>query len=204
MDTILTLFKLLVLVCIVKINNPYAERQEYKMKVTLIMAITVDGKIGKDPDHFPDWTGKEDKRLFKTITQKAGVVIMGSKTFDTIGSPLPGRKNIVLTRRRDRLSKWPNLVFTEQSPKEILNGLQKDGFSDVVLAGGAGINMLFARANLIDEIIVTIAPKIFGAGISLFEGEIDLALALEDVKKLGKDLILARYSVIKDSDQRLG
>ncbi|OQY07046.1 MAG: dihydrofolate reductase [Desulfobacteraceae bacterium 4572_123] len=174
------------------------------MKVTLIMAITVDGKIGKDPDHFPDWTGKEDKRLFKTITQKAGVVIMGSKTFDTIGSPLPGRKNIVLTRRRDRLSKWPNLVFTEQSPKEILNGLQKDGFSDVVLAGGAGINMLFARANLIDEIIVTIAPKIFGAGISLFEGEIDLALALEDVKKLGKDLILARYSVIKDSDQRLG
>ncbi|MBW2593054.1 MAG: dihydrofolate reductase [Deltaproteobacteria bacterium] len=168
------------------------------MKVTLLMAITVDGKIGKDSDHFPDWTGKEDKQLFKKITQKAGVLIMGSKTFDTIGSPLPGRKNIVLTRRRDRLSTWPNLVFTGQEPKEILKGLQKDGFSEVVLAGGATINGLFAKAHLIDEIIVTIAPKIFGTGISLFPEKIDLALTLEDVKRMGKDLIIARYSVINE------
>lgn len=172
--------------------------QDNKMKVTLLMAITVDGKIGKDPDHFSDWTGKEDKRLFKQITQKAGAVIMGSKTFDTIGSPLPGRKNIVLTRRRDRLSKWPNLVFTRQEPKKILNDLQKDGFSEVILAGGATINGLFAGAHLIDEIIITIVPKIFGTGISLFSNEIDLALTLKDVKKMGKDLILARYSVIRD------
>ncbi len=169
-----------------------------KMKATLLMAITVDGKIGKGPNHFPDWTGKEDKQLFKKITQKAGVIIMGSKTFDTIGHPLPGRKNIVLTRRHDRLSKWPNLVFTDQEPKEILNGLQKDGFSEVMLAGGATINGLFAKANLIDEILLTIAPKIFGTGITLFPEKIELDLTLEDVKKLGKDMILARYSVTKD------
>jgi dihydrofolate reductase len=35
------------------------------MKVTLVMALTVDGKIGKSPEHFPDWTGKEDKRIFR-------------------------------------------------------------------------------------------------------------------------------------------
>ena len=168
------------------------------MKVTLLMAITVDGKTGKNPDHFPDWTGKEDKHLFREITEKAGAVIMGSKTFDTMGSPLPGRKNIVLTRRRDRLSKWPNLVFTGQEPGEILNGLQQDGFSEVILAGGATINLLFAKARLIDEIIVTIVPKIFGTGISLFPEKIDLSLSLYDVKRIGKDLIMARYSVIRD------
>ena len=167
------------------------------MKVTLLMAITLDGKIGKDPDHFPDWTGKEDKQLFKKITQKAGVVIMGSKTFDTIGKPLPGRKNIVLTRRPDRVSTWPNLVFTGQDPKEILNGLEQEGFSEAILAGGAKINLLFARANLIDDILITIVPRIFGAGISLFPEKIDLPLALEDLKTMGKGMILARYSVIK-------
>ena len=167
------------------------------MKVTLLMAITLDGKIGKDPDHFPDWTGREDKQLFKKITQKAGVVIMGSKTFDTIGKPLPGRKNIVLTRRPDRVSTWPNLVFTGQDPKEILNGLEQEGFSEAILAGGAKINLLFARANLIDDILITIVPRIFGAGISLFPEKIDLPLALEDLKTMGKGMILARYSVIK-------
>ncbi len=155
------------------------------MKVTLLMAITLDGKIGKDPDHFPDWTGKEDKQLFKKITQKAGVVIMGSKTFDTIGNPLPGRKNIVLTRRSDRVSTWPNLVFTGQDPKKILNGLEQEGFSEAILAGGATINLLFARANLIDDILITIVPRIFGAGISLFPEKIDLPLALEGLKTMG-------------------
>ncbi|RLC27607.1 MAG: dihydrofolate reductase, partial [Deltaproteobacteria bacterium] len=101
-------------------------------------------------------------------------------------------------RRRDRLSKWSNLVFTGQEPGEILNGLQQDGFSEVILAGGATINLLFAKARLIDEIIVTIVPKIFGTGISLFPEKIDLSLSLYDVKRIGKDLIMARYSVIRD------
>ena len=74
------------------------------MKVIVLMALTLDGRIGKSRDHFPDWTGKADKRLFVTLTKRAGALIMGSRTFDTIGTPLPGRKNIVMTRNRDRKS----------------------------------------------------------------------------------------------------
>jgi len=68
------------------------------MKVTLLMALTADGLIGKDDAHLTDWTATEDKKLFKSFTQKAGVVIMGSKTFETLDRPLPGRKVIILTR----------------------------------------------------------------------------------------------------------
>ncbi len=142
------------------------------MKLTMLMAMTLDGKIGKNPDHFPDWTGKADKKLFVELTRKAGVVIMGSKTFDTIGIPLPGRKNIILTRDKSRKSEWDNLLFTDASPKEIVANLEKEGFSEAILAGGAKINSLFAEENLIDEIIVTISPKIFGTGMSLFSSEI--------------------------------
>ena len=55
------------------------------MKVVLLMATTVDGIIAKDVDEFIDWTGKEDKKYFVKITKEAGVVIMGSTTYKTIG-----------------------------------------------------------------------------------------------------------------------
>jgi dihydrofolate reductase len=62
------------------------------MKVTLIMAMTADGKIARHNRHFPNWTGRADKRMFKQLTTQAGVVIMGSGTFATIGKD---RKSVV-------------------------------------------------------------------------------------------------------------
>jgi dihydrofolate reductase len=167
------------------------------MNVTLLMALTLDGKIAKDSNHYPDWTGTEDKKLFAEISKKAGVVLMGSKTFDTFGSPLPNRKNIVLTRNKNRISEWDNLVYTDKGPSEILKDLEKEGYPDVILAGGAIINSLFAKENLIDEVIVSISPKIFGRGISLFTEDISLDLELKDVKRVGADLVCLKYKVIK-------
>ncbi len=125
----------------------------------MLMAQSLDGKIAKDSNHFPDWTGREDKKLFVRITKRAGVVIMGSKTFDTIGTPLPNRRNIVMTRNKSRKSHWENLVFTDKSPGEILGRLYRDGFNEVILAGGAIINGLLWKDRLIDEIIVSITPN---------------------------------------------
>ena len=166
------------------------------MKVILLMAMTLDGKIARDERHFPDWTGSDDKKLFVRITKKAGVIIMGSKTFDTIGEPLPERKNIVLTRDRSRESKQADLVFTGRPPGSILRDLEKEGYNEVVLAGGSIVNSLFARANLIDEIVITIAPRVFGTGISLFADELDLQLELMEVEKLDSKHVLLKYRVI--------
>jgi dihydrofolate reductase len=67
------------------------------MKITMIMATTVDGKIAKTSTHFPDWTSKEDKQFFAKESKKAGVIIMGGKTFDTFPRPLKERLNAVVT-----------------------------------------------------------------------------------------------------------
>jgi len=166
------------------------------VKVTLMMALTLDGKIGRSADHFPDWTGKEDKQLFVDITRRAGVIIMGSRTFFTIGKPLPGRKNIVLTRDSSRSSDDPDLVFTSDSPKDVLADLEKEGYQEAILAGGALINSLFAKDNLIDEVVVTISPLIFGQGLSLFREEVAMELELLDMEKLGQDLVFLRYRVL--------
>ena len=166
------------------------------MKVTLMMAITLDGRIGKSPDHFPDWTGKADKKLFVALTKRAGALIMGSKTFDTIGKPLPGRKNVIMSRNKTRKSEWDNLVFTDASPRDILKNLETEGFSEVILAGGALVNSLFAEEKLIDEIIVTISPQIFGVGMSLFAEEISMELELRTMEKLDRHRVCLTYGVV--------
>ena len=167
------------------------------MKVVLLMALTADGMIARDPNHFPDWTSRQDKVMFKQVTQKAGVIIMGSRTYDAIGKPLPGRRNIVLTRNKQRRSSHPELVYTDSEPAALLKRLNTEGFAEVILAGGATINTLFARQGLIDEIQVTYSPKVFGQGLNLFAGELSMDLQLLAYEQLGSDELLVRYRVCK-------
>jgi len=165
------------------------------MKTILVMATTLDGKIGRCPSHLVDWSGKDDKKLFVRITRDAGVIILGANTFDTIGKPLPGRKNIVLTRNKTRISNGEDLIFTDRSPAQILKELQTQGFQTVILIGGSQVNSLFLKEKLIDEIHVTIVPRIFGNGLSMFSEETDVKLDLVSTKELGKGHILLKYRV---------
>jgi dihydrofolate reductase len=121
---------------------------------------------------------------------------MGSATYDTIGRPLPGRKNIVLTRKSDRSSNRDNLVFTNQKPIEILKDLESEGFDHVILIGGAKINYLFAREGLIDEMILTYCPKIFGTGLAVFSDEILMDLNLLSVEQLDENVFCVHYEVL--------
>ncbi len=165
------------------------------MKVTLLMAITLDGKIAQSSDHFPDWTGPADKKFFAERTKQAGCLVMGSKTYDTIGRPLPSRKNVIMTRSV-RASEHENLVFTSDTPQQILDSLSAEGFEEVVLCGGAQINTVWAQAGLIDEIILTISPLVFGSGLDLFAGKIDLTLELQELTTLDDNLVCVRYKVV--------
>jgi dihydrofolate reductase len=170
------------------------------MKIILLMAMTADGMIAKNSMQPVDWTGKEDKQYFVRITREAGVMIMGSKTFDTIGRVLPGRKNIVMTRDKKRQSNDPDLMFTDQAPVQIVNDLALQGFTSVALIGGSVVNTLFIKERLIDEIHVTLVPRLFGKGLALFSESLDIELELLDVEKITKAHVLLKYKVIKPQD----
>jgi len=165
------------------------------MKVTMMMAITADGMIARDQAHFPDWTCPADKKMFKERTQKAGVVIFGSRTFETIGKPLRGRLNIVLTRHTERYQSAENLLFSSASPERVLKDLAQRGFEEAVLAGGSIINTLFMKAWLINEVVLTVAPQIFGHGLTLFSEPCDVNLHLLEVQKLDSHFVVLRYRV---------
>jgi dihydrofolate reductase len=80
-------------------------------EIVLVVAVAANGVIGKDgamPWHLP-----ADLRHFKRLTT-GKPVLMGRKTFQSIGKPLPGRHNIVLTRdtawAADGVTVVPNLA----------------------------------------------------------------------------------------------
>ena len=166
------------------------------MHISLMVAITVDGKIARASNHYPDWTGKADKQLYVEITRKAGVMIMGSTTFDIIGRVLPGRKTVVMTRNPDRRSDHDDLVFTQAPPEQIISDLASQGYQEAILVGGAKINTVFAEKGLIDELILTISPHAFGTGLSIFSETVDLKLALKKFWQLDEDTLCLRYRVI--------
>ena len=161
--------------------------------------MTADGYIAKDENHTPmQWTSPEDKKLFRQMTKAAGVVVMGRKTYDTIGAPLPGRLNIVLTsQQRDD---QPNVLEHKNGNlQDILNELQGRGFKEVIVAGGTAVNTAFLKANLIDEIHLTIEPLLFGSGLRLFE-EVreDKRLQILQTDTLNDHTIHIIYKVIKE------
>jgi dihydrofolate reductase len=66
------------------------------MTISLIVAVAENGVIGKKGTVLP-WRLPADLAHFKELTM-GHTIIMGRKTYDTIGRPLPGRQNIVISR----------------------------------------------------------------------------------------------------------
>ena len=68
------------------------------MKITLVAAIASNNVIGKE-NSLP-WNIPEDLKRFKQMTS-GHTILMGRKTFDSIGRPLPNRQNIVMTKDKN-------------------------------------------------------------------------------------------------------
>lgn len=168
------------------------------MRVIIICAITIDGKIARDSKDPIDWTSKEDKKIFTTETKKAGVIVMGHNTHKSIGHPLKERLNVVLTREDLTKNNQPGLLeFTSQKPQALLNELSKRGFETVFVIGGSQINSLFLKEDLVNEIWLTLAPKIFGHGIGLTNGlDVEKNLEFIESRNLEGGLLNLKYKVL--------
>lgn len=167
------------------------------MKVFLIAAISADGFIGQDSSHTADWTSKADKKLFVDLTKQAGVMVMGSNTFKTIGHALPGRKTFVYTTKPEQLSGIEDVEATDLSPADLIKKLQDDGFESIAICGGAQIYGLFLKEKLITDIYLTVEPVLFGSGVPLSLGADLTKLELVETKNLNQDSVLLHYTVGK-------
>lgn len=107
-----------------------SEERALSSELAAVVAATPRGVIGRDGDM--PWRLREDLRRFKKLTM-GGVLVMGRKTFESIGRPLPGRRTIVVTRQVD----WQHEgVEVAHSPDEAVASV---GSSHGFVVGGAEI-----------------------------------------------------------------
>ena len=119
--------------------------------LTMIVAVDRNLAIGRDGD-LP-WHQSTDLQRFKELTMGT-VIVMGRATFESIGRPLPGRRNIVLTKNPD----WQVEGVEKMSVDEVLS-LDSDTAggidTDIFIIGGGQIYELFMpHADAIEMTII--------------------------------------------------
>ena len=112
------------------------------IRVSAIVARAENGVIGRD-NQLP-WYLPSDLKYFKAQTFGKPVV-MGRKTFESIGRPLPGRTNVVITRQPDWQSPGVKVASSIEDALKIATAqAELDGADAVMLIGGAEIYRLGA------------------------------------------------------------
>ncbi|MFP4554325.1 MAG: dihydrofolate reductase, partial [Actinomycetota bacterium] len=102
------------------------------MRTVIVAAVGSNGVIGID-DRLP-WSIPEDLARFKRITM-GGALVMGRATFESIGRPLPGRTNIVLTRNEAWSHEGVEVAGSLDAALEIARARGQDAF----VIGGAEV-----------------------------------------------------------------
>lgn len=164
------------------------------MKVYIIAAISADGYIAKSSNEFINWTSPEDKKFFREMTKKSGVIIMGGNTFRTFKNPLPNRRNIVYSRKT---IEHQEVETTEESPAQLIKRLELEGANSVAIGGGSSIYTMFLKAGVVTDVYLSVEPKMFGRGIKLTNEETQIDMELVDSSKLNDNTVLLHYKVIK-------
>ncbi|MBX4928840.1 dihydrofolate reductase [Rhizobium binae] len=118
---------------------------------TIIAAVARNGTIGRDGDM--PWRLSSDLKRFKALTLGKPVV-MGRKTYDSIGKPLPGRPNVVISRQA---AIYHPDVSMAHSLSEAMNAAgrlaRQTGAGEICIIGGGQI---YAQAiNLADRMCIT-------------------------------------------------
>jgi dihydrofolate reductase len=114
------------------------------MVISLVVAAASNHVIGKGgimPWHLPN-----DLRHFKNVTWGMPVV-MGRKTFDSLGKPLTGRKNIVITRQDDW--KADGAIAVKNLEDAFFLVKETDAKEAMIIGGGEIFKMVFSKANRI-------------------------------------------------------
>lgn len=180
------------------------------MKVTLIHVSSLDGKLTKwTGKNIYEWSSPEDFKNFQQIRSQHNLIVMGSGTFDDVKDnetaglkPEKERLRIVLTSKPARYQKFSvpgQLEFSDEKPKELIARLEKQGFTNMLLVSGGKVATSFFKANLIDELFLTIEPRIFGVGEPLVQEEkFDIKLELLQSRKITpQGTLVLKYRVLK-------
>ncbi len=167
------------------------------MKLAIIVAAAKNGVIGSNnqlPWHLP-----QDLKYFKSVTL-GKPVIMGRKTYESIGRPLPGRTNIVVTRSKD----WAvdNVIVTNSLEQALLEAKKTLAGSvatdEVMVIGGAEVYrsaLPFADRIYLTKINAMPDGDAFFEALSDADWELESCLAGDEAASVQHEFLVYRRRV---------
>lgn len=152
-----------------------------KPVIKAIVGMAANRVIGKDGD-LP-WRIPEDLKWFKKLTT-GHPIVMGRKTMDSLGRPLPKRRNLVLTRSLDELPDGFEKLGSSEAIAE-----QLDGEECVFIIGGSEIyRLLFPQC---DEVLLSYIYEEYEGDTYLPDFESDFEV--EEILFQNDEFELRRY-----------
>jgi dihydrofolate reductase len=185
--------------------------------LTIKMMQSLDGFIAQNQNDDLKWGSSQDKQLYKKVSTEYGTVIVGKNTYLQMPKiAFKNRETLVVVRDVQKflsenqiqfpkiqkfqsinLAVLENVTFIESDPNKIIEYLQSIDRTKALLVGGGIINNLFLQTKLVNEIQVTIAPKILGCGVKIFGNDkLNNDLQLESFDKISENELLLTYKVL--------
>jgi dihydrofolate reductase len=169
----------------------------------LYTATSLDGFIAR-PDGNIDWltsVPNPDQGDYGYSDLLAGIetIIMGRKTYDDVlgfGIPWPyaGFKTYIVTTHKDFKPSTEDTFVLSTNWKEAVLDLKHENTKDIWLMGGGQLNTAFINEGLLDQMIITIVPKMIGEGIRLFaQYPAELEWTLVNVQSFNTGLVNLTY-----------
>ena len=119
------------------------------MIVSIIVACGKNKELGLNNKLL--WCLPEDLKNFKSLTLNHHI-IMGRKTFESIGKPLPNRTSVVITRNKDWKSKG---VLVAKDVQDAIRIAKKNGETEAFICGGGQIYEEVLKNDLADRLYIT-------------------------------------------------
>jgi diaminohydroxyphosphoribosylaminopyrimidine deaminase/5-amino-6-(5-phosphoribosylamino)uracil reductase len=166
--------------------------------VTYKAAMTLDGRLTVPGERWI--TGDESRRLVHELRAASDAVAVGMGTVRAEAPRLDARDVEVLRQpRRLAFGTGPlppesELELRSGALREELEALAAEGVQSLLLEGGPTLAASFLREDLVDKLLVFVAPKLAREGPLLFEGPVaPLRLTRYEAQQLGSDVLLSGY-----------
>ncbi len=178
------------------------------MRIILVFVSTLDGKVTKWGNPMVrSWSSKSDQEYFSRIWNDSFLIVMGSNSFkaDPL-KPSPKHRLVVMTHSPSDYEEFEvpgQLEFTDESPSLLCSRFEREGYNQMLLVGGPRVAASFLKDKLVDELWLTIEPKIFGTGGNIVaEEKLDIDLQLISCDKANdRGTLFTKYSLKKSNNK---
>lgn len=176
------------------------------MRVTIEMASSINGLIAYE-NGSEDFLSDRNYQIMLDFLRDYDCLVWGNTTFKNVISwgdeyinDLKGIEVIIFSKT-PQVSNYPNVTYCT-SLEEFYEICKTKNINKIFVSGGATINTMFMKANIVDDIIINYNPYILNKGINLFAGDFfENKLILNKVIQAQEGILQVWYKVLKNNDE---